>query len=241
MTYLKSPSRKDALCQVWLKLAQWFWRRRFFKNFFKVFSLFRNYLPLGPSFEQTWIPFTQGYFVPSLVEIGPVVLEKKMKMWKVYRQTRTDRQTDGRRKTAHLSFLLWWAKKPNCHSTPDYLYWKYKNIKVYLFKFRYQPDSLKLYEALKHPKLPITKASLSSPWQSYHGGLPEVYTVLPPAWKYLALLAEELVRDLRRARVWGLVGLFTGELGHFISCSSPLPLPLSNTKREERKWIVIYR
>ena len=23
---LKSPSPKDALCQVWLKLAQWFWR-----------------------------------------------------------------------------------------------------------------------------------------------------------------------------------------------------------------------
>ena len=37
-----------------------------------------------PSFEQTWIPFTQGCFVPSLIEIGPVVLEKKMKMWKVY-------------------------------------------------------------------------------------------------------------------------------------------------------------
>ena len=34
----------------------------------------------GPSFEQTWIPYTQEYFVPSLVEIGPVVLEKKMKM-----------------------------------------------------------------------------------------------------------------------------------------------------------------
>ena len=27
---LESPSPKDALCQVWLKLAQWFWRRRFF-------------------------------------------------------------------------------------------------------------------------------------------------------------------------------------------------------------------
>ena len=39
------PSPKDALCQVWLKLAQWFWRRRFF-NFVNVFSLFRNYLPL---------------------------------------------------------------------------------------------------------------------------------------------------------------------------------------------------
>ena len=39
--------------------------------------------------------------MPSLVEIGPVVLEKKMKMLKVYRQTdrRTDRQTDTRRTT----------------------------------------------------------------------------------------------------------------------------------------------
>ena len=42
---LESPSPKDALCQVWLKLAQWFWRRRFF-NFINVFSLFHNYLPL---------------------------------------------------------------------------------------------------------------------------------------------------------------------------------------------------
>ena len=25
---LESPSPKDALCQVWLKLAHWFWRRR---------------------------------------------------------------------------------------------------------------------------------------------------------------------------------------------------------------------
>ena len=29
----------------------------------------------GPLFEQTWIPFNQGCIVPSLVEIGPVVLE----------------------------------------------------------------------------------------------------------------------------------------------------------------------
>ena len=41
---LESPSPKVALWQVWLKLAQWFWRR--FLNFVKVFSLFRNYLPL---------------------------------------------------------------------------------------------------------------------------------------------------------------------------------------------------
>ena len=41
---LESPLPKDALCQVWLKLAQWFWRRRFF-YFVNVFLLFRNYLP----------------------------------------------------------------------------------------------------------------------------------------------------------------------------------------------------
>ena len=27
---LEYPSPKEALCQVWLNLAQWFWRRRFF-------------------------------------------------------------------------------------------------------------------------------------------------------------------------------------------------------------------
>ena len=33
---LESPSPKDALCQDWLKLAQWFWRRGFF-NFVNIF------------------------------------------------------------------------------------------------------------------------------------------------------------------------------------------------------------
>ena len=42
---LESPSPKDALCQVWLKLAQWFWRRRFL-NFVNVFRYLCNYLPL---------------------------------------------------------------------------------------------------------------------------------------------------------------------------------------------------
>ena len=59
---LESPSPKDALCQVWLKFAPWFWRRIFWNNFI-------------------WIilnPFTKGCFMPSLVEIGPVALEKKI-------------------------------------------------------------------------------------------------------------------------------------------------------------------
>ena len=32
----------------------------------------------GPQFEQTWKHFTQRCFVPSLVEIGRVVMEKKI-------------------------------------------------------------------------------------------------------------------------------------------------------------------
>ena len=40
---LSPITTKDALCQVWLKLVQEFWRRRF-SNFISVFSLFRNYL-----------------------------------------------------------------------------------------------------------------------------------------------------------------------------------------------------
>ena len=42
---LESPLPRDTLCQFWLKLAQWFWRRRFF-NFVNEFWLFHNYLGL---------------------------------------------------------------------------------------------------------------------------------------------------------------------------------------------------
>ena len=42
---------------------------------FIIISLWRR---IGPSFEQPWIPFTQGCFLPSLLEIGPVILEKKI-------------------------------------------------------------------------------------------------------------------------------------------------------------------
>ena len=32
---------------------------------------------IGSSFEETWIPFTQGCLVPNLVEIGPVVWRRR--------------------------------------------------------------------------------------------------------------------------------------------------------------------
>jgi hypothetical protein len=42
---LESPLHKDDLCQVWLKLAQWFWRRRFLNDPI-LFLHFCDYLPL---------------------------------------------------------------------------------------------------------------------------------------------------------------------------------------------------
>ena len=46
--------------------------------YFCYFVIITPWKGQGPSFEQTWIPFTQRCFVPSLVEISPVVLEKKI-------------------------------------------------------------------------------------------------------------------------------------------------------------------
>ena len=95
--------------------------KKSFKSFQCIFII-SQLSPLwercGPSFAKTWIPFTQVCYVPSLVEIGLVVLEK-MKIWKVYRRTdgwtdrRKDRQTDNGRQVirkAHWSFQLSWAK-----------------------------------------------------------------------------------------------------------------------------------
>jgi hypothetical protein len=79
---LEFPSSKDSLYHnIWLNLACWFWRR-FKKKIHRIFTL--SLLSplregLSPYFEQTWIPFTQGWFVPSLVNIGSAVLENKSK------------------------------------------------------------------------------------------------------------------------------------------------------------------
>jgi hypothetical protein len=114
---LEFPLLKDNLYQVWLKVAGWFWRRRSLK-IFSVFLLFCYYLPLEKgnpihlnNLEQFRSLSPQGWFVPNLIRIGPVVLEKKVENVKVYIQT--DGQTDdGQRaiRKAHLSFQLRWAK-----------------------------------------------------------------------------------------------------------------------------------
>ena len=148
------------------------------KRFFKVVNLFYH----CPSFEQTWIPFnkgkyvpnlveigpvvlekifksyqffyhfpilsplgracmalhlkkkilfTKGYFVPSLVEIGQVDLEKKMKLWKDYR--RTDRQTTDDR----WSEKLIWSFSSGELKTTKKRTWQQKGKKSALRRFKY--------------------------------------------------------------------------------------------------------
>ena len=46
-----------------------------------------------------WDPFIQEFFMPSLVEICSVFLEKKIKIWKVYRWT-DGRRTKGDQKSS---------------------------------------------------------------------------------------------------------------------------------------------
>ena len=62
------------------KLAQWLLRRIFLKMsmYFHNCTIISPWKRRGPSFEQTWIPITKKSFVPSLVEISPIVLEKKI-------------------------------------------------------------------------------------------------------------------------------------------------------------------
>ena len=52
---------------------------RFFLNFVSVFLLFRNYPPpLGKGRGLSWVPVAKEYIVPSLVQFGPLVNEKKI-------------------------------------------------------------------------------------------------------------------------------------------------------------------
>ena len=50
---LESPSPKENLCQIMMKLAKWFWRSRFLNVYAKLSPLGKG---RGPSFEQ--LPIT---------------------------------------------------------------------------------------------------------------------------------------------------------------------------------------
>ena len=112
---LEFSSPKDALCQLWLKFAKWFWRREFL-NFVNVSSLFPYYLPLE-EIRAIHFLFTRGCFVPSLFEIGMVVLEKKIKKCEQFTTTTTTDNGQIVIRKASLSLRLRWAKNTNPHQS----------------------------------------------------------------------------------------------------------------------------
>ena len=117
----RDPSLKDALCHVRLKLIQWFWKTRNLNmgqicvliisnssnlhyprcftsscsgaaELLKVIKYLKNFAFILLPLANVW--FLYLYILISLVEISPMILEKKSTIWKVYR--RKDRQTDER-------------------------------------------------------------------------------------------------------------------------------------------------
>ena len=103
----ESSSPKDALCQVWLKLAQLFWRRRFL-IFVNVFLLFCNYIPLKKDvvlhLNKQESPSPKDALIQvCMVESGLMVLKRKMKMWKVDNND----EDNGRQTNCDQKKLTW--------------------------------------------------------------------------------------------------------------------------------------
>jgi hypothetical protein len=114
---LEFPLPKDDLCQVWLKLACWFWRRRFLK-IFSVFLLFCDYLPLERSnplhFNNLESPPPKDYLCQVRLKLAQWFWRRSRKCKSLQTDGRTDGQTDDGQRAiiiAHLSFQLRWAKK----------------------------------------------------------------------------------------------------------------------------------
>ena len=111
LTNLKNPSPKDALGQVWLKLAQWFQNRRFL-NFVNVFSLFRNYLPLEKyralHLNKLQSPLSKDALCQVWLKLAQRFWRRRWKCEK-FTDGRTDRQTDRQTTEDRWSEKLNWA------------------------------------------------------------------------------------------------------------------------------------
>ena len=138
--------------------------------------------PLGkrqsPSVEQTWIPFTKRWFVPSLVEIGPKVLETEDEKVKSLRR----RQRQWRTMDKFWSEKLTWAlnlkkekftDKRTDKQTTDNSTWAFSSgeLKIVLAKIRTSPYLLSLYIFDFLPHEPViclwVNKELNSEWINY--------------------------------------------------------------------------
>ena len=102
---LEFPSPKDALCQVWFKLAQQFWRRRFL-NFINIFLLIRNFLPVkgrGLHLNKFASPSSKNTLCQVWLKLAKCSSEEEEENMKSLRKPQAIRK-------AHLSFQFKWAK-----------------------------------------------------------------------------------------------------------------------------------
>ena len=105
-----SPSPKNDLCQIWLKLAQTHWKRRNFNFLNMYFLLFRDYLPLKMACLFIWTNLSPHYTKNLCAKFGL--------NWSA---------EDGRQaiRISHLSIQLGWVKTiiTYCYTNGSYLYW----------------------------------------------------------------------------------------------------------------------
>ena len=74
-SFFESPWPKDNLCQVWLKLARWFWRRVLDDPI--PYLHFCDYLPLEEDLV-LYLNKLESRFVPRLIQFHLLVLEEKI-------------------------------------------------------------------------------------------------------------------------------------------------------------------
>ena len=110
------PSPKDLLCQLWLKLAHWFWRRRFLK-FVNEFSQFQNSLPLEKfgalHLKKLETPLPNDTLCQVWLKLAKWFWRRRWKREKLLTTTTTTMMDNGQilLRKAHLSLRLRWAKK----------------------------------------------------------------------------------------------------------------------------------
>ena len=102
------PSPKDALCQLWLKLAQWILRRRFLK-FVIVFLLFRYYFSLEKDGPFIWKNLKPQHPRMLCAKFGYNWPCGSWEEDENVKSLQTDGQTDGRTTDNRRSEKFTWA------------------------------------------------------------------------------------------------------------------------------------
>ena len=104
---LEFPTFKNTLCQICLKLAQWFLRKRLL-NFVNVFSLFRHYIPLekGVALRLNKSPSHKDVLCQVELKLAQWFFGRRWKCKKKNTDKRTDRRTTDNRRSEKLTWAF---------------------------------------------------------------------------------------------------------------------------------------